>query len=49
MVVGPIGGIIFPLFEGLSVVGELRGMLGLPDPAAMADFSLGLQVDTFQL
>ncbi len=48
-VVGPIGGIIFPLFEGLSVVGEVRGMLGLPDPAAMADISFGLQVDAFHM
>jgi hypothetical protein len=49
VVVGPIGGIIFPFADGLSLVGEVRGMMGLPDPAAMADFSIGLQVDTFQM
>jgi hypothetical protein len=49
VVLGPIGGIIVPLIEGVSVVGELRGMFGVPDPAAMADLSIGLQVDTFQM
>jgi hypothetical protein len=49
LLVGPIGGIIFPFTEGLSLVGEVRGMIGLPDVGAMADFSLGIQFDTFQL
>jgi hypothetical protein len=49
VLVGPIGGIIFPFTEGLSVVGEVRGMMGLPDFGAMADFSLGIQFDTFSL
>ena len=49
VVVGPIGGIILPLLEGLSVVGEVRALFGLPDPAGMADLSIGLQFDTFQL
>jgi hypothetical protein len=48
-VVGPIGGIIFPVAEGLSVVGELRAMMGVPDPGGMADLSIGIQVDAFQL
>jgi hypothetical protein len=49
VVVGPIGGLIFRLTEGLSVVGEVRALFGLPDPGGMADLSIGLQFDTFQL
>jgi hypothetical protein len=49
VVLGPIGGIIFRVLEGVSLVGEVRAMFGVPDPALMGDFSLGLQVDTFQL
>jgi hypothetical protein len=49
LVLGPIGGIIYPVFEGLSLVGELRALFGAPDPAGMADLSVGLQFDAFQL
>jgi hypothetical protein len=49
VVVGPIGGLIFRLAEGLSVMGEVRALFGVPDPAGMADLSIGLQFDTFQL
>ena len=48
-VFGPIGGIIYPLADGLSLVGELRVMFGALDPAGMADLSVGLQFDAFQL
>ena len=49
VVVGPIGGLIFRLADGLSVVGEARALFGVPDPAGMIDFSIGLQFDAFQL
>lgn len=43
VVFGPVGGVIWPLADRLSLVGELRLMAGAPDLAAMADFNLGLQ------
>ena len=44
-VFGPLGGIVLPLAERLSVVGELRVLVGAPDLAAIADFNAGLQFD----
>ena len=46
VVFGPVGGIVLPLAERLSVVGELRVLVGAPDLAAMADFNVGLQFDS---
>jgi hypothetical protein len=45
VVLGPVGGIVLPLAERLSVVGEMRLLVGAPDFAAMADFNAGLQFD----
>ena len=44
-VFGPVGGIVLPLADRLSVVGELRVLVGAPDLAAIADFNAGLQFD----
>jgi hypothetical protein len=44
-VFGPVGGIVLPLADRLSVVGEMRVLVGAPDLAAIADFNAGLQFD----
>lgn len=44
-IVGPVAGVIVPFAERMSLVAELRGLVGVPDFGAMADLNLGLQFD----
>jgi hypothetical protein len=49
VVVGPVAGIIFPLLDRLSLVGEVRALAGIPHFGMILDVNLGLQFDTFNL
>jgi hypothetical protein len=45
LVLGPVGGLVFPIIERLHLVAELRALVGAPDFGAMAEANLGLQFD----
>jgi hypothetical protein len=48
-VVGPVAGFILPLLERLSLVGEARILVGLPDEAGIFELNLGAQFDLFKI
>ena len=48
-VLGPVGGFVLPVLERLSLVGEARVLVGLPDKAGIFELNLGAQFDLFKL
>ncbi|HEY0707206.1 MAG TPA: hypothetical protein VGG33_10425 [Polyangia bacterium] len=46
---GPVAGFVLPLLEKLSLVGEARALVGVPDVAAALELNIGAQFDFFQL
>jgi hypothetical protein len=47
VVVGPVGGLIFPMIDKLSLVAEARLLAGAPDFATIAEINIGIQFDAF--
>jgi hypothetical protein len=46
---GPVAGFVLPLLERLSLVGEARILVGVPDKAGIFELNLGAQFDFFKI
>ena len=45
IVLGPVAGVVFPILNRLSLVGEVRALVGVWDVATLMEGNLGLQFD----
>jgi hypothetical protein len=49
VILGPVAGFVLPLLERLSLVGEARILVGVPDKAGIFELNLGAQFDFFKI